>query len=61
MSHPGAVKIKIKRKDRVWCQAIHKAEFQAAIKSRCGTVFIAGILTAACKHPGVKSGEPVSV
>lgn len=61
MSHPGAVKMKIKRKDWVGCQAIHEAETQAAIKSSCGVVFIAGILTAACQCPGMKSGEPVSL
>lgn len=55
------MKTKMKRKDHVWCQAIHKEELQAAIETMSGAVFIASILTAALKCPGVKSGERVSL
>lgn len=65
MSHPRVVKTKIKKKvwggDQVWCQAIHKAESQAARKTTHGAVRVACVLAAALQRQVCSRGtwEPL--
>lgn len=33
MSYPGVVKVKVKRKDGVWCWATHKEEFRELLRA----------------------------